>query len=250
MYYTTYETIDFIYTKYYIGKHQTGKLEDEYLGSGRLLNERIKIDGKRGLQKVINGVWRSEEIMNLMESWLVDKDIIDDPSYYNIAYGGKGGWSYINEKGLTNRANPGPKNGRYGKKLSKKEIQKIRGGMNKIEENGKTIAQNASQRAAETIRKNGKRKGKNNPAANRILIYDNHYRLQYLCYGNFRSTCREHNLPFTAFQNSYLEFEKTNTITPLYKNVPEANGKNGNSKSKLINKGFWQYRGWFAIKLK
>jgi group I intron endonuclease len=82
--------------KFYIGKHQTKNLEDDYLGSGKLLKRAIKKHGKENFKKEILEICKTEEEMNAAEKRLV---VICDQSY-NLCEGGHGGFGYINNLGL------------------------------------------------------------------------------------------------------------------------------------------------------
>jgi group I intron endonuclease len=97
MYFTIYKISNQLDGKFYIGKHQTKKLDDDYFGSGKLLGRAIKKHGKENFLKEILHVFDNEEEMNAKEAELVD---IDSKMSYNLCEGGKGGFGYINSKGL------------------------------------------------------------------------------------------------------------------------------------------------------
>lgn len=97
--YIIYKTINLINNKFYIGAHQTENLNDDYLGSGVLLNKAIKKYGRENFKKEI-----LHECSNLQDMYLQEQKIID--SYignefcYNVKRGGIGGWNYINDNKL------------------------------------------------------------------------------------------------------------------------------------------------------
>lgn len=96
MYYTIYKTTNLINGKFYIGKHKTKILEDNYLGSGKLLKRAIKKYGIENFKKEIILICSSEEEMNVKEKELV---VLSEDSY-NLCSGGKGGFGYINKNNL------------------------------------------------------------------------------------------------------------------------------------------------------
>jgi len=98
MFYTIYKITNLINNKYYIGKHQTKKLDDEYLGSGKLIKRAIIKYGLCNFTKEILYVFETEEEMNAKEKELV---VICEQSY-NLCDGGNGGFSYINREKINN----------------------------------------------------------------------------------------------------------------------------------------------------
>lgn len=89
--YTTFITTTDFNNMYYIGAHQTYNIYDNYLGSGKLIKRSIKKYGKSKFSKLVAGVWRSKEIMFLMESVIVDSEVVSDKLSYNLKIGGQGG---------------------------------------------------------------------------------------------------------------------------------------------------------------
>jgi len=98
MFFTTYETTNLINNKIYNGVHRTQDLSDEYLGSGVALKASIKKNGKHNFSKIVTGVWRTEEISYLIESWIVDIEFINRKDTYNIHVGGSGGDRFYKNK--------------------------------------------------------------------------------------------------------------------------------------------------------
>ena len=96
MFYTIYKITNKINKKYYIGKHQTKELNDDYMGSGKIIKKAIKKYGIENFTKEILFVFDNEQDMNNKEKELV---IISEQSY-NLCEGGKGGFGYINKNGL------------------------------------------------------------------------------------------------------------------------------------------------------
>ena len=96
MFYTIYKITNLINNKYYIGKHQTKNLDDDYMGSGKVLKYAIKKYGIENFKKEILHIFDNEVEMNAKEKELV----VVSESTYNLNEGGKGGFSYINRNNL------------------------------------------------------------------------------------------------------------------------------------------------------
>jgi len=98
LYYTIYRITNKLNGKTYVGKHQTKDLQDGYMGSGKLITLAIKKRGAENFVKEILFVFDNEQDMNAKEKELV---VIDETTY-NLCPGGKNGWGYVNENGLSN----------------------------------------------------------------------------------------------------------------------------------------------------
>jgi hypothetical protein len=75
--------------------HQTKKLDDGYMGSGKLIRAAIKKHGIENFTKEILYVFDNEEDMKNKEKDLV---VLNEMSY-NLCEGGKGGFGYLNRTG-------------------------------------------------------------------------------------------------------------------------------------------------------
>ena len=51
MFYTIYKITNLINNKFYIGKHQTNNVDDEYMGSGKLITAAIKKYGANSFER-------------------------------------------------------------------------------------------------------------------------------------------------------------------------------------------------------
>lgn len=98
-YYTIYKITNKINGKFYIGKHITENLNDDYMGSGKLIKKSIEKYGKENFEKEIIKIYNNEHDMNIAESLLID---LTDNQTYNLQPGGKGSWSYVNHNKLNN----------------------------------------------------------------------------------------------------------------------------------------------------
>lgn len=101
MYYTIYQITNLLNNKIYIGKHQTINLDDNYMGSGKLIVAAIKKYGVENFSKEILHIFDSEEEMNIREKELIDEQFILREDTYNICIGGQGGWSFVNRNNLS-----------------------------------------------------------------------------------------------------------------------------------------------------
>jgi len=93
MYYLVYKTINKINGRYYIGAHKTRNIEDDYLGSGKLLRRAIAKYGKDSFYREI-----LVECASSKEMYETEKDLVDhkDPMSYNLKPGGMGGFDFVN----------------------------------------------------------------------------------------------------------------------------------------------------------
>ena len=117
MFYLIYKITNTINNKIYIGKHKTNDKNDDYMGSGKILNKAIEKYGVDKFKKEILFECNSEEEMNQKEAEIVDDEFVARLDTYNIKLGGQGGWDYINdhtnwngfkyinENGINNKSN-------------------------------------------------------------------------------------------------------------------------------------------------
>jgi hypothetical protein len=98
-FYTIYKIINKTNGKYYIGKHITNNLNDNYMGSGKLIKKSIEKYGIENFEKQIIEIYDNEHDMNIAESLLIN---LTDKNSYNLQPGGKGSWQYVNENNLSN----------------------------------------------------------------------------------------------------------------------------------------------------
>lgn len=93
--YIIYKTTNSINGKIYVGYHETDNLNDDYLGSGKILKRAISKYGKEKFQKEILYVFPTRDEALLKEAEIVDEDFVKREDTYNYKLGGEGGWSHI-----------------------------------------------------------------------------------------------------------------------------------------------------------
>ena len=98
MYYTVYKVVNSVNGKEYIGKHQTEKLNDGYLGSGKYLRRALKVYGKDNLTKHILYVFHTAEEMNSKEAEIVTENYCRQQNNYNLKPGGSGGFALVDQR--------------------------------------------------------------------------------------------------------------------------------------------------------
>ena len=132
--YYIYLTTDHLHNKKYIGKHY-GELDDDYYGSGKIIERIIAKYGKEYLSKEILYISKNEKENNQKEQeFIAAFNAQEDPNFYNIAAGGDGGDLFhampIEEQEAFRKAvsarTKGELNPRYGVKLSEETKEKIR----------------------------------------------------------------------------------------------------------------------------
>lgn len=96
-FYIVYKTTNLINGKFYIGKHCSNVLNDDYLGSGDLLRMAIRKHGRENFVRENLFVFDSEGLMNAKEMELINVSVIRDPNCYNVSCGGQGGNLVLSE---------------------------------------------------------------------------------------------------------------------------------------------------------
>lgn len=97
--YLIYQITNNINQKFYIGKHETYNIDDNYFGSGKYLLNAIEKHGIENFTKTILFELQNREEMNLLEKAVVTPEFCAREDTYNINVGGDGGWDYCNKNG-------------------------------------------------------------------------------------------------------------------------------------------------------
>jgi hypothetical protein len=89
MYHTVYKTVNTINGHYYIGKHSTNNINDDYLGSGKILINAVNKYGNDVFEKHIIAIFDNEQdAYNFEHQYLLEH--LDKKECYNIVEGGRG----------------------------------------------------------------------------------------------------------------------------------------------------------------
>ena len=99
-YYTVYCTENLINGKCYVGAHVTSNVNDDYLGSGLLINRAIEKYGRENFRKTWVGFGIDEADMYRLEAEFVNKKIVEDDRFYNLNVGGFRGPAATRESSL------------------------------------------------------------------------------------------------------------------------------------------------------
>jgi hypothetical protein len=143
---------------------------------------------------------------------------------------------------------------REGVKMSEESKSKMKTSKMKICKNGKTISQNSSQKmaetrkntlingvplsqiisnkAAKTTKESGVLKGKNNPRARKINIFNKNGVLMFSSHGNLKEVCEKNSIPYGE------------VICSLYKKRPMYPSEK--IVTRITNNGNIKFKGWYV----
>lgn len=89
MHFILYKITNLINGKYYIGRHATDNIDDDYMGSGIAIKKAIEKYGLENFVKEVIAEVDSREKLWDLEKEIVNETVVNDPMSYNMAYGGK-----------------------------------------------------------------------------------------------------------------------------------------------------------------
>lgn len=87
-YYFVYKVVNIINNNFYIGAHRTKNINDNYLGSGRIIGKAIKKYGRNNFTREILKFFDTEQEMYDHEAELVTLNFIKRRDTYNMKLGG------------------------------------------------------------------------------------------------------------------------------------------------------------------
>jgi hypothetical protein len=89
MYCFIYKITNSINGRYYIGRHATANIDDNYMGSGKAIKNAIRKYGIENFKKEIITMADTAESLWELEKEIVNDSVVQDPKSYNMAYGGR-----------------------------------------------------------------------------------------------------------------------------------------------------------------
>jgi len=98
--FNVYKVINLLNRRYYYGVHETNNPNDNYLGSGIAIKRAVRKYGKHNFKKDILFTFKVSAEAYTKEVELL-RNARQAPLCYNLHEGGKGGFKYINEQGLS-----------------------------------------------------------------------------------------------------------------------------------------------------
>jgi hypothetical protein len=83
---------------FYVGKHSSNKIDDDYMGSGKLIQRAIAKHGIENFKKEILFIFDTELEMNSKEKELITEEFVARTDTYNLGVGGEGGPHFKGKK--------------------------------------------------------------------------------------------------------------------------------------------------------
>lgn len=94
-YHFVYITVNLVNGKWYIGKHTTSVIDDNYKGSGKIIRRAVEKYGEENFRCEIIRFFETADDAFDYEKELVTESVVKDQSSYNIRPGGSGGFSDV-----------------------------------------------------------------------------------------------------------------------------------------------------------
>jgi hypothetical protein len=119
-----YKITNNINGKYYIGRHSTDNLKDNYFGSGAGIVNAIEKYGKENFSKEILYYCETTEELWELERKIVNAEVVKDKNSYNMAYGGGNHLKEMKQNDYESFVNHQRKAGKLGGQAMLKKISK------------------------------------------------------------------------------------------------------------------------------
>ena len=134
-----YRITNLINGKTYIGQHKYKKLDDSYMGSGKLIKLAIKKHGIENFKKeILYSRIQYKETADDMERFAIAKERAIGKADYNIADGGKGSSGYHLSEETRKKISRAQK-GKYVSEETKRKLSEINKGKHLSEEHKKKL---------------------------------------------------------------------------------------------------------------
>ena len=130
--YCIYRITNLINGKTYIGQHKYKKLDDSYMGSGKILKQAIKKHGVENFKKeILYSRIQYKETADDMERLAIAKERAIGKAEYNIANGGQGGnlgEEVIRRMAASKKGKPSPNKGKHLAEETKRKLSEAKKG--------------------------------------------------------------------------------------------------------------------------
>lgn len=100
MFYILYQVTNTVNGKIYVGVHKTKKLDDGYMGSGKVIQRAIAKYGIENFTRIILEQFENSTAMFAREKEVVTEEFLAREDTYNLRRGGFGGWDYIHSNNI------------------------------------------------------------------------------------------------------------------------------------------------------